>query len=333
MIKTELPTVLNAEYRKTLESNFKEIKKFMENKSANGDLDETLSTFREELQKEIRAIVLPEESPQAVAFELNESKTDLRKVKHDSFSQRLEADFSHLKEEVKTPGYVVTRNGTVMPDYREHSNIKRINSIAVIGDSVAKGLHASKNFGQYLAEFADATLTNFAVSGATFSTATDNNIVKQADKVRNADLVIVQGTDDDWLKSGGILIGTDSKDTRTFYGAFCTIISKIRRNNPHAKIIVMTATRQLPVTNNTTIRRKDTDVNSLNLKLEDYVNKQVLACTELDLPVFDAYHTTLIDPYNPAYRIKNMLDGLHPNEFAHEVIAHELLKLYDWYYG
>ncbi|EGQ4290908.1 SGNH/GDSL hydrolase family protein [Staphylococcus pseudintermedius] len=332
MIKTELPTVLNAEYRKTLESNFKEIKNFMEDKGAKVDVSQTLSQFYDQLQKEIRAIVLPEESPQAVAFELDESKTDLHNVKHDSFAQRLEADFRHLKEEVKTPGYVVTRNGTVMPDYREHSNIKRINSIVCIGDSVAKGLRASKNFGQYLAEFADASLTNLAVSGATFSTASDNNIVKQADKVRNADLVIVQGTDDDWLRNGGILIGTDSKDARTFYGAFCTIISKIRRNNPHAKIIVMTATRQLPV-NGATIRRKDTDANSLNLKLEDYVNKQVLACTELGLPVFDAYHTSLIDPYNPAYRNKNMPDGLHPNEFAHEVIAHELLKIYDWYYG
>ncbi|EKH7756595.1 SGNH/GDSL hydrolase family protein, partial [Staphylococcus pseudintermedius] len=210
MIKTELPTVLNAEYRKTLESNFKEIKKFMEDKGAKVDVSQTLSQFYDQLQKEIRAIVLPEESPQAVAFELDESKTDLHNVKHDSFAQRLEADFRHLKEEVKTPGYVVTRNGTVMPDYREHSNIKRINSIVCIGDSVAKGLRASKNFGQYLAEFADASLTNLAVSGATFSTASDNNIVKQADKVRNADLVIVQGTDDDWLRNGGILIGTDS---------------------------------------------------------------------------------------------------------------------------
>ena len=42
----------------------------------------------------------------------------------------------------------------------------------------------------------------------------------------------------------------------------------------------MTATRQLPVNGNQ-IRRKDTDKNSLDLTLEDYVNAQVLACTEL----------------------------------------------------
>ena len=47
----------------------------------------------------------------------------------------------------------------------------------------------------------------------------------------------------------------------------------------------MTATRQLPV-NGTYIRRKDTDRNRLNLSLEDYVNAQVLACTELDNTYF-----------------------------------------------
>lgn len=46
----------------------------------------------------------------------------------------------------------------------------------------------------------------------------------------------------------------------------------------------MTATRQLPVNGNQ-IRRKDTDKNSLGLTLEDYVNAQILACTELKIPV------------------------------------------------
>lgn len=64
------------------------------------------------------------------------------------------------------------------------------------------------------------------MSGATFSTASDNNIVKQADKVRNADLVIVQGTDDDWLRNGGILIGTDSRMHERFTARFVQLLVK-----------------------------------------------------------------------------------------------------------
>lgn len=51
-----------------------------------------------------------------------------------------------------------------------------------------------------LAEKLNANLNNLAVSGATFSKASDNSIFDQALKVKDADLVIVQGTDDDWLK-------------------------------------------------------------------------------------------------------------------------------------
>ena len=58
--------------------------------------------------------------------------------------------------------------------------------------------------------------------------------------------------------------------------------------------------------------------------MEDYVNAQILACTELKIPVFDAYHSNIIDSYNPAFRNKCM--GLHPNELVHEVITYELLK-------
>ena len=61
--------------------------------------------------------------------------------------------------------------------------------------------------------------------------------------------------------------------------------------------------------------------------MEDYVNAQILACTELKIPVFDAYHSNIIDSYNPAFRNKCMVDGLHPNELVHEVITYELLKL------
>ena len=44
-----------------------------------------------------------------------------------------------------------------------------------------------------------------------------SDIYQQATKIKG-DLIIIQGTDDDWVKN--IDIGTDKTDTKTFYGAF-----------------------------------------------------------------------------------------------------------------
>ncbi|MDN8935079.1 peptidase, partial [Staphylococcus aureus] len=78
--------------------------------------------------------------------------------------------------------------------------------------------------------------------------------------------------DDDWLHGywAGLPIGTDKTYTKTFYGAFCSAIEVIRNNNPDSKILVITATRQCPMSV-TTIRRKDTDKNKLVLSIEYYV--------------------------------------------------------------
>ncbi|NHN11805.1 SGNH/GDSL hydrolase family protein [Staphylococcus aureus] len=233
---------------------------------------------------------------------------------------------------------VTTANGTIMYDFTSQSSIRNIKSIGTIGDSVARGSHAKTNFTEMLGKKLKAKTTNLARGGATMATvpigkeAVENSIYRQAEQIRG-DLIILQGTDDDWLHGywAGVPIGTDKTDTKTFYGAFCSAIEVIRKNNPDSKILVMTATRQCPM-DGTKIRRKDTDKNKLGLTLEDYVNAQVLACSELNVPVFDAYHTDYFKPYNPAFRKSSMPDGLHPNEKGHEVIMYELIKDYYSFY-
>ncbi|COW92800.1 TPA: phage tail protein [Staphylococcus aureus] len=233
---------------------------------------------------------------------------------------------------------VTTANGTIMYDFTSQSSIRNIKSIGTIGDSVARGSHAKTNFTEMLGKKLKVKTTNLARGGATMATvpigkeAVENSIYRQAEQIRG-DLIILQGTDDDWLHGywAGVPIGTDKTDTKTFYGAFCSAIEVIRKNNPDSKILVMTATRQCPM-DGTKIRRKDTDKNKLGLTLEDYVNAQVLACSELNVPVFDAYHTDYFKPYNPAFRKSSMPDGLHPNEKGHEVIMYELIKDYYSFY-
>lgn len=226
---------------------------------------------------------------------------------------------------------IKTKNGTIMIDFTSVSSIRNVKSIYVIGDSVAKGSGAKENFGQMLAKKIGATVTNGAVGAATMSINRERSIYEQALKIKDTDLIIIQGTDDDWLCNGGIPLGEDKNDLKTYYGAFYQAVIAIKKNNPNGKILSMTPTRQCPV-DGTRIRRRDTDKNKLGLVLEDYVNTHISTCTELNIPVYDAYHTDLIDPYNPAYRAKNMEDGLHPNELGHEVIMYELIKNYYNFY-
>lgn len=224
---------------------------------------------------------------------------------------------------------VTTANGTIIHDFTPKSKIRKMRSIGTIGDSVAKGSYAKANFTQMLAKKIKAKQINLAVSGATMSTNKDNSIYDQATKIKG-DLIILQGTDDDWTNN--IKLGTDKTDLKTFYGAFCSAIQVIRKNNPKSKILVMTATKQCYVKDGKIVR-KDTNRNDLSLTLEDYVNAQIDACNELDVPVYDTYHSSQFKPTSPAYRKSSMPDGLHPNEKGHEVIMYELIKDFYSYYG
>ncbi|MDU4965006.1 MAG: SGNH/GDSL hydrolase family protein, partial [Staphylococcus warneri] len=244
---------------------------------------------------------------------------DLQK-KTDDIKRRLES--AHAKS-------VTTANGTIVHDFTPKSKIRKVKTIGTIGDSVAKGTGAKTNFTQMLAKKIKAKSTNLAVSGATMSTNKDNSIYDQATKIK-ADLIIVQGTDDDWTND--IDIGTDKTDTKTFYGAFYSAITKIKSNNPNSKIIVMTPTKQCYIKDGKTVR-KDTTKNDLGHTLADYVDVQIDACNELDIPVYDAYHSTQFKPNIPSYRKSSMPDGVHPNEKGHEVIMYELIKNFYGFYG
>ena len=239
---------------------------------------------------------------------------DLQK-KTDEIKRRLES--AHAKS-------VTTANGTIVHDFTPKSKIRKVKTIGTIGDSVAKGTGAKTNFTQMLAKKIKAKYTNLAESSATMS-----DIYQQATKIKG-DLIIIQGTDDDWVKN--IDIGTDKTDTKTFYGAFYSAITKIKSNNPNSKIIVMTPTKQCYIKDGKTVR-KDTTKNDLGHTLADYVDVQIDACNELDIPVYDAYHSTQFKPNIPSYRKSSMPDGVHPNEKGHEVIMYELIKNFYGFYG
>ena len=81
-----------------------------------------------------------------------------------------------------------------------------------------------------------AKTTNLARGGATMATvpigndAVENSIYRQAEQIKG-DLIIVQGTDDDWLHGywAGVPIGTDKTDTKTFTVPFVLQLKLLER--------------------------------------------------------------------------------------------------------
>ncbi|MGO4027242.1 SGNH/GDSL hydrolase family protein, partial [Staphylococcus pseudintermedius] len=206
-MKLKLSNVFR-DFKKDVESNFKEIDKLLtelldiKSKTSNKYLDsliDTLFTKRyDQLQKEIRAIVLPEMSPLAITEDYEKSLSDLKGERHTSLKSRLDADLNQIKSQSQKTAnddrFIVTENGTIFADFvKKSKTIKSVKKIGIIGDSVAKGSKSNKNFGKYLSEKLGATVQNEAVSGATMSTVKANSIYEQASKIRNKDLVIIQG--------------------------------------------------------------------------------------------------------------------------------------------
>ncbi len=325
----QLNQVMDFEDRKKLEIIVQEIAK-------NTTMEE-MKSFREKLQKEIRAIVLPDLSPLQVTQEVLAFRTDSQGMKQSSMTSRLMAEIRYLTMKYfdhsnlwKKP-IQVDEAGRITTDYIQISSLKEAKHIGIIGDSVSHGYLAAYNYGDIFHRETQAVITNLAVNGARMTNNSATSIFQQSKKLSGCDVVILQGTDDDWL--GDVPVGTKQDDEHTSYiGAFYQVVANIRSLNPNAKILVMTATLQAPV-NGTTIRRTDRMKNTLGKDLHDYMDAQKLACNDLGLPYADFMRSDLFDPLNPAFRKKMMSEGLHPNEVGHQLIAQELAKNFYYFYG
>ena len=247
-------------------------------------------------------------------------------------------DTKPLPPEDNTPKVrtIKTLNGTVMKDYTPVSSIQYVKSVGIIGDSVGKGAHASYNFGDYIKEKTGAKIQNLSVSSATMSEVKDNNILNQAKQLKDNELVIIQGTDDDWLfnSNTGVEVGNKLTDTKTYIGAFYKVVETVKENNPKAKIVVITPTKQAKIDDTGKVIRRDTDKNKKGYTLKNYVDSQVKATKDLGLALYNAYDDSLINPYNEKFRQSSMKDGLHPTKWGHEMMYYRIAETYhknfDW---
>ncbi|PCS00285.1 hypothetical protein RU85_GL000705 [Lactococcus garvieae] len=296
-----------------------------------------LETYNEELHQEIRAIITPDLSPLEITQEVLDFRKDSQGIEQSSMSKRLMSEINYIvskylvSSDIWKKPIAVDDAGRITTNYLSLSSVKTSKKIGIIGDSVARGYLSKCNFGDIFKKESGAEVTNTAINGAFMTDNEENSIYSQSKKISGCDLFIIQGTDDDWL--GNIPVGTKYDDEKTSYiGAFYKVVENVRSLNPNAKILVMTATLQAPISNGKMIRT-DQWKNTLNNNLHDYMDAQKIACNDLGLPYADFMRPDLMEPMNPAFRKKMMPEGLHPNEIGHQMIAQELAKQIYYYYG
>ncbi|MDN8842387.1 SGNH/GDSL hydrolase family protein, partial [Staphylococcus aureus] len=63
----------------------------------------------------------------------------------------------------------ITDSGHISVDFISISRLRKASKIAILGDSVARGLRAEYGFGDILKDRTDAEITNLSVSGVNMS--------------------------------------------------------------------------------------------------------------------------------------------------------------------
>lgn len=206
-------------------------------------------------------------------------------------------------------------------------------TINFLGDSITEGHGTTgedKPFHQLIKEKYGLKLAyNYGVGGTRIARRTVPSLNTRWDYTfelraeimdRNADAVVVFGGTNDYGHGDAPIGDLDSRDIYTFCGAVNSLIEKLKRDFPNAKIVFMTP-----------IHRSDEDnpapIAPDRKKLADYVEAIIAICEKQGIPVIDLFKINPLDPKDPTL----VPDGLHPNDDGHkimaEVIANELLKL------
>lgn len=201
--------------------------------------------------------------------------------------------------------------------------------IAFLGDSITEGACASspeKNFVSLIESKYGARVSNLGIGGTRIARQTSPSKNKEFDKdfcsrINDIDpdtnfIVIFGGTND--YGHGDAPIGSPSdRDVYTFYGALHYLFSNTLNRFPDAVTIVVTPLHRLNETNKLGEGKKATPSGTL----QDYVRIIREVAEYYSIPVIDLYANSGYQPNVPANYKKYCVDGVHPNDNGHNLIA------------
>lgn len=229
------------------------------------------------------------------------------------------------------------KSGATIEDwesFRVVSNEKDLN-VVFFGDSTVAGVGTNKTYAMWLAEYYGWTCLNYGIGGTGYlnsmkganSLAGDGvegvgatrDITEDSDYLSrvstlpmNADLYVIGGGYNDWNMS---------KNIDTFKECAESVYSYILTNNPNAKILVLTPTRQY------TNEKDSRNPNTVGKTLEDYANAIKEVCESMSITCIDLYHYGALYPVISNQSTKYFADGLHPNANGDRVIANKIARI------
>lgn len=133
-------------------------------------------------------------------------------------------------------------------------------------------------------------------------------------------LVLVFGVND---YHAGIPLDNEKNrlDESTYGGALRSVLTTLKQTHPNMKIVLVTPTYAWYPSDNLTCEEYVTG----SAYLEEYVEKEVSVAEEFGVEVIDLYHGLYIHEDWEDWQTYTT-DGLHPNEYAREMIAEILAE-------
>lgn len=141
-------------------------------------------------------------------------------------------------------------------------------------------------------------------------------MIEQAKQLTNCDVVVIQGTDDDWNRS----IPVEGSGTANFVGGFKEILRLVYKNNPKATVIVISPTLQRFNGGD----RTASTPNEINKKLYDYTDGLKEECRQQQIQYLDCMKSYFWGMPDEEAFLFYFADGVHPNKKGHELIEKKL---------
>jgi len=203
--------------------------------------------------------------------------------------------------------------------------------VLFLGDSITQGFgvrNPENRFTDVFERRTGAKVLNYGLGGsriakqrvATFPAASkaERDFLIRVDEDINetdVDLVVIFGGSNDFAHGDAPLGSFSSTDEYTFYGALHSLIAKLYKKLPRARVVFMTPLHRT---------LEDYPINLQGLGralLIDYVNAIREVCEFYAVPVLDLYKNSGIQPAVQANKMLYMPDGVHPSDEGAERIA------------
>ena len=184
--------------------------------------------------------------------------------------------------------------------------------ITAIGDSITY----SNTYAAIIDSLPQCIVNNLGVSGTQVAGEIEHSFVNRTKSLKtDSDLILIFGGTNDYrgaYDAQNNIGSLEDTDIVTFCGAYNTMITNLKKNNPNSKIVLITPIR----------RSYDYEENRYGYSLESYAKAVKYIAMKNELPCIDLYNNEKCD-----FRYDgHLIDGLHPNYEGHEIIANEILK-------